>query len=637
MSELFAESETKKLKLRLLSGSVLVAFLSSAIFLAIAYRLASDMGQDIYQKTAVNEANTILELVQAQTSTDHVNQSPEPPKILHQLFASKDFDAVYLQLKRGNQAFTEGVDPLGDPSSARLPDSADDWNTARIVEVSGKLFVQAKVQSTDQTLQIRLTKPLDKVQAALHQLSRRLTLASLLVLWLAVWAALIVTGIIAKRITEARDRLVYEATHDALTGLGNRMLFLDRHKRLVEERRANDDVSPAALLIIDLDNFKEVNDTAGPDVGDQLLIQIAERLQGGLPAGSELFRYGGDEFAIWLDEFDESQSRQFAEIAVDLCHQTTKIDDWSFGIGASAGVARLPDDGNTLKELLRCADIALHQAKRLRCGVSFFTSSNDPDKELKIALRSQLHQAISENQFVLFYQPKVNLQDHQIRGVEALARWVHPIHGLLPPYLFIDLIEQGGVVNLFSRYVLRQAIRQLRDWLDQGREIPIAVNLSSYNLLDVSLVDYIRDTLKEMRVPGRLLEIELTESAAMLDVASAQEIFGLLHPEGIKVSIDDFGTGMSSLAYLKTLDVDYIKIDRSFISKLENSDTDQAIVTCMIDLCRNLHKQVIAEGVETAEQAELLLSMGCDQAQGYFFSKPVPAGDLRLRDKMGAA
>lgn len=637
MGELFAESETKKLKLRLLLGSVVVAIFTSAIFLAIAYRLAGDMGQDIYQKTAIAEANTILQLVQAQTNSGSTVQSVDPSTLLHQLFESKKFDANYLQLKVGNRIFAEGVDLLGVQSPEKLPQTPGDLNTVRIVEASGKSYVIARVQTTDQNIQILLSRPLDQVQTALTHLLRRLSLASLLVLWLAVWAALIVTGIIAKRITEARDRLVYEATHDVLTGLGNRMLFLDRHKRLVDVRRAKNDVSPAALLIIDLDNFKEVNDTAGPDVGDQLLIQIAERLQGVLPAGSELFRYGGDEFAIWLDESDESQTRRFAETAVDLCHQTTKIDDWSFGIGASAGVARLPDDGNTLKELLRCADIALHQAKRLRCGVSFFTSSNDPDKELKIALRSQLHQAISENQFVLFYQPKVNLQDHQIRGVEALARWVHPIHGLLPPYLFIDLIEQGGVVNLFSRYVLRQAIRQLRDWLDQGREIPIAVNLSSYNLLDVSLVDYIRDTLKEMRVPGRLLEIELTESAAMLDVASAQEIFGLLHPEGIKVSIDDFGTGMSSLAYLKTLDVDYIKIDRSFISRLESSDTDQAIVTCMIDLCRNLHKQVIAEGVETAEQAELLLNMGCDQAQGFYFSKPVPAGDLRLSDTLGVA
>ncbi len=636
MSELFGQVESKKLRSRLLIGSVVIAVIASLVFLAVAYRLAIEFGSNLSRDAVTIEANRILQEASHGLSVPDAKLSPSTssfwglPQIAHP-------ESAYGQINMPSESIALGGLKPGEFDLAALVQQHDAGMDSGQLSLDDNRYSWAWVNAPDQSLSVLLIRRSDALDSGLSLLSRRLALASTLILWLAAWAALIVSGVIAKRFNEARERLIHEATHDALTGLGNRMMFLDRHKRLVDERRANDDVSPAALLIIDLDNFKEVNDTAGPDVGDQLLIQVAERLEGALPAGSELFRYGGDEFAIWLDESDESQTRRFAERAVDLCHQTIKIDDWSFGIGASAGVARLPDDGNTLKELLRCADIALHQAKRLRCGVSFFTSSNDPDKELKIALRSQLHQAISENQFVLFYQPKVNLQDHQIRGVEALARWVHPIHGLLPPYLFIDLIEQGGVVNLFSRYVLRQAIRQLRDWLDQGREIPIAVNLSSYNLLDVSLVDYIRDTLKEMRVPGRLLEIELTESAAMLDVASAQEIFSLLHPEGIKVSIDDFGTGMSSLAYLKTLDVDYIKIDRSFISRLENSDTDQAIVTCMIDLCRNLHKQVIAEGVETAEQAELLLNMGCDQAQGYFFSKPVPAGDLKLSDNLGAA
>lgn len=552
MSELFGQVESKKLRSRLLIGSVVIAVIASLVFLAVAYRLAIEFGSNLSRDAVTIEANRILQEASHGLSVTDAKSSPLTssfwglPQIAHP-------ESAYGQINMPSESIALGGLKPGEFDLAALVQQHDAGMDSGQLSLDDNRYSWAWVNAPDQSLSVLLIRRSDALDSGLSLLSRRLALASTLILWLAAWAALIVSGVIAKRFNEARERLIHEATHDALTGLGNRMMFLDRHKRIVDERRANDDVSPAALLIIDLDNFKEVNDTAGPDVGDQLLIQVAERLEGALPAGSELFRYGGDEFAIWLDESDESQTRRFAERAVDLCHQTIKIDDWSFGIGASAGVARLPDDGNTLKELLRCADIALHQAKRLRCGVSFFTSSNDPDKELKIALRSQLHQAISENQFVLFYQPKVNLQDHQIRGVEALARWAHPIHGLLPPYLFIDLIEQGGVVNLFSRYVLRQAIRQLRDWLDQGWEIPIAVNLSSYNLLDVSLVDYIRDTLKEMRVPGRLLEIELTESAAMLDVASAQEIFGLLHPEGIKVSIDDFGTGMSSLAYLNLI------------------------------------------------------------------------------------
>jgi diguanylate cyclase (GGDEF)-like protein len=637
MAELFGQSETKRLRSRLLIGSVAIAVVASVVFLAIAYRLAVQFGTDLNQDSVSTEANCLLQALEISlTSTEETRLTgvkaipSDALNILHP-------ERAFLQIRANGSTLETGGLNQAEFDLAAILAHHDAGTQSGLFTTDAGRFIWAWLDSPDNGAEVLLVRQAASLDSGLHLLSRRLALASTLILWLAAWAALIISGVIAKRFNSARERLVHEATHDALTGLGNRIMFLRRYSSLIDQRQVGNGLASETLIMLDLDNFKEVNDTAGPDIGDQLLVRLSQTIQAALPPGAELFRYGGDEFAIWLGQSDESHTRQWAEKLVELSHQTITIDDWSFGIGASAGVARLPEDGVTLKDLLRCADIALHQAKRLRTGVSFFTSSKDPDKELKIELRSQLHQAIADHQFVLFYQPKVNLQDHRIRGVEALARWMHPIHGLLAPYLFIDLVEQGGVVNLFSRYVLRQAIGQLRVWLDHGIEVPIAVNLSSYNLLDVKLVDYIRETLAELHVPGRLLEIELTESAAMFDVTLAQDIFSQLHPDGVKVSIDDFGTGMSSLAHLKSLDVEYIKIDRSFISRLEHSETDQAIVACMIDLCHNLQKQVIAEGVETAEQAAMLLKMGCNQAQGYIFSRPVPAENLRLTEKLGMA
>ena len=265
----------------------------------------------------------------------------------------------------------------------------------------------------------------------------------------------------------------------------------------------------------------------------------------------------------------------------------------------------------------------MYHAKELRLGYQLFDQTLNSKSALWVSLRGQLNNALQQNQFVLFYQPKVSLPQGTIVGVEALVRWEHPEKGLLAPGVFIDIIEQSTVIHEFTRYVLKQAIIQCRLWLNQGVRISVAVNLSPYNLRDDEFIPYLKEQLSCHQVPAELIEIELTESGTMLDLNVAQRVFPELRAVGVKLSIDDFGTGMSSLAYVKKLDVNFIKIDRSFITNITTDYRDVAVIKSMLLLCANLNKEVIAEGIETSEQAEILHELGCKFAQGYYFGKPM--------------
>ncbi|MFM2004349.1 MAG: hypothetical protein RLZZ09_4, partial [Pseudomonadota bacterium] len=332
MSELFEQGEETRLRNRLLAGSVIVAFLSSAIFLAIAYRLASDLGTNLYLVSVKHQANAILERAVSWAEDDHYSQRQTLPATLQALLDSKDYQGDILQVSIGDESFSLGGDPTSNQYLFDQIPQVEADPPISLTDRTGNRFVVAKTESREQGIRIVLLKSSDYLGMQLGVLSRRLIIASFLVLWLAIWGALIVSGMMSKKFSNARSRLIHEVTHDSLTGLGNRLLFINSYRRHMEQRRQDNNVSCESLIFIDLDNFKEVNDTAGPDVGDQLLIKISERLRKSLPAEAGLYRYGGDEFAIWLPQSDESQTRQWAEKLIELCHKTITIDDWSFGI-----------------------------------------------------------------------------------------------------------------------------------------------------------------------------------------------------------------------------------------------------------------------------------------------------------------
>ena len=427
----------------------------------------------------------------------------------------------------------------------------------------------------------------------------------------------------SKRTEEA---LAHQALHDGLTGLPNRLLLQDRLNQTI--RMAERDGRPFALCVIDLDRFKEVNDTLGHLAGDQLLQEVAFRLRQTLRASDTVARLGGDEFAAILSDADPTTAALAAQKMVEALLAPVDLDDCELSVGASVGIAVFPENGTDPDTLLRCADVAMYVAKQARSGYALYAPERDQSSSERLSLVGALRRAIAEDELTLHYQPKVACRSGEVVGVEALVRWMHPRHGLIAPDKFIPLAEQTGLIRPLSRWVLKTAIRQTRAWHDQGLELSVAVNLSAHDLLDADLPRWLAEQLEHWNVSGHWLKLELTESALMSDPTLALDVLSALCKLGARIAIDDFGTGYSSLGYLKRLPAHEIKIDRTFVADMVADERDHAIVRSTIDLGHNLGLAAVAEGVEDQQTLELLDGMGCDLAQGFFLSRPMPAADV---------
>jgi diguanylate cyclase (GGDEF)-like protein len=418
-----------------------------------------------------------------------------------------------------------------------------------------------------------------------------------------------------------------QALHDGVTGLPNRALLRDRTDQAI--RQADRELCPAALLLIDLDRFKEVNDTLGHHYGDQLLVQVGERLRASLRAVDTVARLGGDEFAVLLPRIETAEGAMAVAGKLRAAfNEPFMLEDLALDVEASIGAVLYPEHGSDADELLQRADIAMYVAKATHAGFMLFDPRQDQHSPRRLALLGELRQAIDRGELVLHYQPKVDAHTGRPLGVEALVRWQHPENGLLAPADFIPLAERTGLIGPLTQSVLDAALRQCRHWRRAGHELAVAVNVSARSLLDLSFPDQVADLLARWEVPARLLAVEITESTIMADPTHAQEILGRLNVMGVQVAIDDFGTGFSSMAHLKTLPVQELKVDRSFVSQMTRSTSDAVIVRSTIDLGRNLGLRVVAEGVEDAETLRELDALGCDAVQGYYISRPVPADDL---------
>jgi len=426
----------------------------------------------------------------------------------------------------------------------------------------------------------------------------------------------------------ANMQLEIQATHDALTGLPNRSFL---QKRLEQEAQiARESNIPAALLLLDLDRFKEVNDTLGHTVGDLLLQKIGQRLQTYLHPSDLIARLGGDEFAIVLPATDADGAVCTARTLIGALDMPILVDGHAFSIGGSIGIALTPEHGFDVTTLLRCADVAMYVAKRSQSGHAEYSPKIDQHSPYKLALMSELRQAIADNRLLVHYQPKVSFSLGKIVGVEALLRWPHPVHGLIPPEDFIPLAERTGLIGPLTRWVLERAVRQCRDWEQDGLHMNVAVNLSTHTLYDPKLLSIVTNLLHLYEVAPSQLTLEITESMLMEEPERAQVVLAELRSLGVSIAIDDFGTGYSSLAYLKRLRIDEVKIDKAFVHGLgiDADPADAAIVQAVVAMARPLQCEVVAEGVESAEAWTFLQELGCDQAQGYYCSRPLPAAEL---------
>ncbi len=420
----------------------------------------------------------------------------------------------------------------------------------------------------------------------------------------------------------------HQALHDSLTGLANRTLFRSRIAQAVKVER-----SPglgAAVLVIDLDGFKEVNDSLGHAAGDDLLMELGRRLCASVRVSDTVARLGGDEFGVLLPYASVSHDvRRAVERMHSAIEEPIALQGLSLSLQASIGVALYPDDGKDVETLLRCADAAMYHAKADRSGWAFYDSRLVRYDTARLTLMGELRRALDQHELVLDYQPKATLADGKVHSVEALVRWKHQVRGIIPPDDFIPMAEQTGLIKPLTLYVIEEALRQCWSWQDGGLRLAIAVNLSARTLVDVDFPTQVAELLERCRVEPSLLEFEITESAMLVDPRRTKQILERLSGMGIRLSIDDFGTGYSSLAYLKRLPVSEIKVDRSFVMNMDDDEDDATIVRSTIELGRNLGLDVVAEGVENQEVWDRLKALGCTAAQGYYLSRPVPPSELQ--------
>ncbi|HEY0126324.1 MAG TPA: EAL domain-containing protein [Blastococcus sp.] len=481
---------------------------------------------------------------------------------------------------------------------------------------------------------IELYLPYAPVAAAVAEDVRTMTIAlaaSLTVFYLVAFRLIASASTKLRRQKEAlqssaeRDR--HQATHDALTGLPNWELLRDRLAHgLAAASRSDGEV---ALLLIDLDRFKEINDTLGHSYGDKLLCQVGPRLQSVLREGDTVARLGGDEFAVLLPLVGGvSEAEQVAARLREALHRPFEVeghaDVLALDVEASVGIAISPWHGTDTEALLRNADIAMYVAKELKAGAVVFEPDQHVAAPTRLTVLGDLRRALEgTGELFLHYQPKYTLDGERIEGLEALLRWQHPTQGPIPPGDFIPAAEGTGIILRLTEHVLELSLAQLRTWMDAGHEVPVAVNLSTRCLLDAGLPGIVARLLAQHGVPARLLRLEVTESAVMADAARCMEVLQRLHDLGVKLSIDDFGTGYSSMAYLRRLPVDELKVDRSFVLGMTTTAHDAVLVRTAIDLGHNLGLTVVAEGVEGAEHVSALRDLGCDIAQGYHYARPM--------------
>jgi diguanylate cyclase (GGDEF)-like protein len=419
------------------------------------------------------------------------------------------------------------------------------------------------------------------------------------------------------------------AEHDVLTDLPNRMLLRDRITQAIATARRNS--TKVAVVFLDLDQFKHINDSLGHPIGDKLLQSVAARLMSCVRSTDTVSRQGGDEFVVLLSEIkhaaDAGNMARKILSALTACHA---IDRRELHITASIGVSTYPEDGEDAETLMKNADTAMYQAKEKgRNNYQFFKREMNLREVNRQSLEVGLRDALQHHQFVLHYQPKINLTTGAISGVEALIRWIHPTLGLLPPLEFLPIAEDCGLIVPIGRWVLSETCRQVQEWITVGLQAaPVAVNVSSLEFRSEGFLDNVRAILKDTGLNPRYLEFELTETVLMQHAESTLAVLSTLKSFGVRLAVDDFGTGYSSLSYLKRFPIDCLKIDQSFVRDIISGSDDVPIVRAVITMAKSLRQRVVGEGVETEEQMSFLQAHGCDEAQGYYFSMPLPPDHL---------
>jgi len=646
--------------------AVISAALTIAVGLVLSQVLSAAIAQRAREQAEWTATVTLRLGVQSQLSRTDLANGFDPTRLAtveaavrtaqselqHRSSDVGDLDPVRLNIMNlaGTIVYSDDHDLIGTHSSSdELPEalrghvvsgfasSADDSSAAgagarRLLEV----YVPMQFSDADAPEGVmELYLPYAPVAAEIADGVRTLTITlaiSLAVFWAVMFRFM--TGVARRMRRQNEDlrssveRNRHQARHDSLTGLANRVQLRDRMEQALAASADTGEL--VAVLLIDLDRFKEINDSLGHSYGDALLRQVGPRLRSILREQDVVARLGGDEFAVLLPVVDGvAEARTVAERLREALHRRFDVEGVALDVEVSVGIAVSPMHGADAEELLRNADIAMYVAKEVKAGAVVFQPAEHVTAPSRLNVLGDLRRALdTDGELLLHYQPKFTLDGRHIEGLEALLRWQHPERGMVPPGEFIPVAEGTGIILRLTERVLGLALTQMRRWLDEGRPVPVAVNLSTRCLMDVDLPDLVAVLLAQHRVPARLLRLEVTESAVMGDAARCLDVLQRLHDLGVHLSIDDFGTGYSSMAYLRQLPVDELKIDRSFVMGMTDTQQDAVLVRTAIDLGHNLGLTVVAEGVEGAEHVAALQELGCDIAQGFHFARPMPSEDI---------
>jgi len=531
------------------------------------------------------------------------------------------FDRAVRLGEVSTEIVTVTIGEVGDPDDPAPQAQQLTALSVYVPVVVGDLRVGALELSLDYT----------ETDEALQDAARTVTLvisAGLLLLWLLLFRTVRNASKTLQTSALENARL---ALLDPLTGLPNRRMLMDRMRRAIDQ--AEEDGTGVGLVLLDVDRFKDINDSLGHDRGDELLVQVAHRLRAALRERDVVARLGGDEFAILLPAIRSvANAERLAQRVRNLFAPAFNLGGLDLHVDSSIGVACIPEHAVDASGLMRKADVAMYTAKTHRTGVAVYSPDEDDSSPARLVLLGDLHRALADRQeLVMFYQPKISLTTGQTVGLEALMRWVHPTRGLLVPDLFVPLAETSGLIHDLTAFALETTIAQLARWQAEGREMPVAVNLSAHNLTSTQVAETIEELLHAHQVRPDLLEVEITETALVHDPSRVVPVLEQLADIGVLVSIDDFGIGNTSISQLRDLPVARIKIDRTFIHDLTGASQragSEMIVKAMVDLAHSFGLEVVAEGVEDSDTEALIRALGVDQAQGFLYSQPVPADEV---------
>lgn len=613
-----------ELKGKLLTYFVAIVLIVLVTFGLIAYQIAYESGIEkehfLLRGIVALKAETLSTEYTDDPSIDHLNKYIQ---------SDQSTDHISFLIDDNNNIVIAGMPTIHGSDHRTFPYKqileADTFEGHLTFNDQLYLWAVQNIQNSPYKL-LHIFRSVHDVSISFTSLAERMVVSGIIIVWIAVWVALVISTAVTRRLDAQTKALEYQASHDSLTGLPNRGVLEERLEKAINmAQRQNKYVS---LIIMDLDRFKEINDTLGHHVGDLILQKIAKRLSKILKKTDTIARLGGDEFAILLPMTDASHAMLVVDKILMTMEQPFIIEDSSLEVDASLGIAYYPRHGEDATTLMRRADIAMYLAKHSGDTFAIYDHEKDPHSLRRLTLIGELRHASERDELQLYYQPKIDIKTGAIVGVEALLYWQHPQHGLMSPNSFIPLAEQTGIIKSLTLWSLHTAVSQCATWHKANLPVSVSVNLSAKVLQDLQFPAQVSAILKNQELAPECLELEITETAIMVDPIRAREILARLDAMGVRLAIDDFGTGYTSLSYLKQLPVDEIKIDKSFVMGMLKDENDAMIVRSIIDLSHNMGYEVVAEGVESKSILDELENLQCDIAQGFYFAKPLPNAEI---------